>query len=55
MAKVRYYDHAQVMAAQLAVQMAREDGREPDPRLVRIAEAKPVPEDDEAERDDTAG
>jgi hypothetical protein len=47
MAKARYFDHAQVMAAQLAVEIAREDGREPDPRLVRIAEAKPVPDDDE--------
>lgn len=55
MAKVRYYDQAQVMAAQLAVEIAREDGREPDPQLVRIAEAKPVRDDDESEQDGVAG
>ena len=32
----------QVMAAQLAVDIAKKHGREPDPRLVEIANAVPV-------------
>lgn len=53
MPRVQYVDRAQVMAAQLAVEMAREDGREPDPLLVKIAEAKPAPRVDDTE-DDTS-
>jgi hypothetical protein len=40
--KVRWVTQAQVDAAKLIVEMDLEDGREPDPVAVKIANAKPA-------------
>lgn len=42
MPRVRRVTRAQVMAAKLVVEMDLEDGREPDPLAVKIANAKPL-------------
>lgn len=39
--KVVYVKPYQVAAAKLAIQLAEDQGREPDPLMVRIANAKP--------------
>jgi hypothetical protein len=40
--RVRRVTRAQVMAAKLVVEMDLEDGREPDPLAVKIANARPL-------------
>lgn len=42
MPRVRRVTRAQVMAAKLVVEMDLEDGREPDPLAVKIANARPL-------------
>jgi hypothetical protein len=55
MATIRWVTKAQVAAARLAVDMTIEDGEEPDPVLVKIANATPMRRPKPEERADDTG
>lgn len=57
MGKARWVTRSQIMAAELVIEMDLEDGREPNPLAVRIANAKPavrLPTDEEIEAEERA-